>query len=182
MSFMTPVEGTPGWFDDPSTPGITRYWDGKAWTDRSFGEPLPQGPPVMAPGMAPPPGYVRQGGPSGGTGLFGGPGPGNSPYPPGFIPSDKRQPNANAITDGWAIASLVLGLVGCFLGIPAIVYGGKAKNRIRYSGGTRKGEGLATAGQILGWLQLGLFVVAIIFVMMGGGETEPTFTPVSTVP
>jgi hypothetical protein len=171
---MTPVEGTPGWFDDPTTPGITRYWDGKGWTDRSFGEPLPQGPPAGY-GAPPPQQHARQG-------LFGGPGfAGDSPYPPGFVPSDKRPPRPDAITDGWAITSLVLGIIPCFWGIPAIIYGGKAKNRIRYSGGARKGEGLATAGQILGWCWVVINVASIIiFMVNGAGEPDPTYGPPPT--
>ncbi len=180
MSFMTPVEGTPGWFDDPTTPGVTRYWDGQRWTDRSFGEPLPQGPPGYGPPGAAPGAVGVQ---HGRTGVLGGPGgPLDAPYPPGFIPSDLRPPRPNAVTDGWAIASLVLGIIGCFWGIPAIVYAGKAKNRIRYSGGSRTGEGLATAGQILGWIWVVLGVASVILVMAGGvGDPDPTYVPVTTL-
>ena len=34
MTFLSPVQGTPGWFDDPTTPGVTRYWDGQRWTEQ----------------------------------------------------------------------------------------------------------------------------------------------------
>ena len=26
---------TPGWYDDPESPSRVRYWNGKAWTDKS---------------------------------------------------------------------------------------------------------------------------------------------------
>jgi hypothetical protein len=26
---------TPGWYDDPESPSRIRYWDGRAWTDKS---------------------------------------------------------------------------------------------------------------------------------------------------
>ena len=57
-------------------------------------------------------------------------------------------------TSGYAIASLVLGVAG-FFGFPivaailAIVFGHKARKEIR--GGMASGDGLATAGIILGW-------------------------------
>lgn len=162
MTFLSPVQGTPGWFDDPTTPGVTRYWDGQRWTERSFGEPLPTGP-------------------------AGAPGPGGSgrqiaPYPDGFVPSTHRAPQAGATTDSGAIWALVLAVIGCFWGIPGIVMGGKAKRRIRYSGGRLTGEGLATAAQIVGWIWVVLSVAAVLLTMLGS-TAEPTFQPVpSTVP
>ncbi|NLV56485.1 MAG: DUF4190 domain-containing protein [Acidimicrobiales bacterium] len=54
MSFLTPTQGTPGWFDDPQVPGVTRYWDGQGWTERSFGEPLPPPGSVPTPVFRPP--------------------------------------------------------------------------------------------------------------------------------
>jgi hypothetical protein len=162
VSFLTPVQGTPGWFDDPHTPGVTRYWDGQRWTDRSFGEPLPLAP-------AAPPASGRRGqrplGPQ---------------YPPGYVPSTQRPPRADAITCSTAIWSLVLGIIPCFSGIPAIVLGGKAKKAIRYSGGRLTGEGLATAGQILGWTWLVLNVVSTIVVLVNAGSGEPTYYPTPT--
>ena len=63
-------------------------------------------------------------------------------------------------TDGFAIASLVLGILAIpgafFLGaglapaVLAIVLGLIARDRIKRSGGTLAGSGLATAGWILG--------------------------------
>lgn len=154
MSFLTPVQGSPGWFDDPTTPGVTRYWDGHRWTDRSFGEPLTVAPPGA-----------------------GGPG---SPYPPGFVPSTERPPRAGATTDSGAIWALVLGIIGCFLGIPAIVMGGKAKRRIRYSGGRLTGDGLATAAQIIGWVWLVIFVASFV-IGVAAGPSDPGYpTPATT--
>ncbi len=64
-----------------------------------------------------------------------------------------------ARTGGLPIASLVLGIVsmlciGPFTGIPAIITGHMALGRIRRSGGAQKGQGLATAGLILGYVSL----------------------------
>lgn len=157
MSFLTPVQGTPGWFDDPQTPGVTRYWDGQRWTDRSFGEPLPTGPAAAPRGPA-------------------------SPYPPGFVPSTERPPRPGARTDSGAIWALVLGIIGCFWGIPSIVMAGKAKRRIKYSGGHLTGEGLATAGQILGWIWVVISVAAVVIAMATGPSTDPGYPPPTTYP
>lgn len=159
MSFLTPVQGTPGWFDDPQTPGVTRYWDGRRWTDRSFGEPLPTGPPAE-----------------------GGRRPLGSPYPPGFAPSTERGPRPGATIDSTAIWALVLGTIPCFWGIPAIVLGGRSKRQIRYSGGRLTGEGLATAGQILGWIWVVVNVASIILFMANGDTTGSGYAPTSTIP
>lgn len=166
MSFLTPVQGTAGWFDDPNLPGVTRYWDGQQWTERTFGEPLVLAPPGG------PPGAIRVGG---GRPL----GP---QYPPGFVPSRGRPPQPGATTDSTAIWALVLGIIPCFSGIPAIVLGGKSKRQIRYSGGRLTGEGLATAGQILGWIWLGLNVVSVIIFMANGGTSDPGYPPPTTYP
>ena len=57
MSNSNPVAG---WYPDPEQPGMNRYWDGSAWTDRR--QPIPDAvaetpapPPVVAPTPAPEP-------------------------------------------------------------------------------------------------------------------------------
>ncbi len=68
-------------------------------------------------------------------------------------------------TEGYAIASLVLGIVGlvAFPVVPsilAIVFGISARRRIRQDA-TLTGEGLATAGIVLGVVELVLVAVGI---------------------
>jgi hypothetical protein len=67
-------------------------------------------------------------------------------------------------TNGLAIASLVLGIVWLWgIGsILAIIFGVVAKNQIEQSGGRQQGQGLATAGIVLGVVTLGIFVIALI--------------------
>ena len=71
-------------------------------------------------------------------------------------------------TNGLAVASLVLGIVGwmaCGVGsILAIIFGAIARNQIRASGGQESGEGMAKAGIILGCVFIGL--IAVYFVLL----------------
>jgi hypothetical protein len=65
-----------------------------------------------------------------------------------------------------AIVSLVMGILGLSLlpilgSIVAVVTGYMARNEIRQSMGNLGGEGLATAGLILGWIGIGLAVLGL---------------------
>ncbi|MPM45734.1 hypothetical protein SDC9_92425 [bioreactor metagenome] len=69
-----------------------------------------------------------------------------------------------------AIASLISGLVGWtfipVLGaIVAVILGHLAKKEIRDSGGRLSGDGMALAGLILGYVQIGLLVLGTICVL-----------------
>ena len=72
-------------------------------------------------------------------------------------------------TEGLAIASLVLGIAS-FVIIPivpailAIVFGRQARNRIRENG--KEGRGMALAGEIIGWVHIGLVVLVVLFVVL----------------
>ena len=70
-----------------------------------------------------------------------------------------------ATTNGFAIASLVLGIVGLtgFPFIPsllALIFGYKGKHEIDASGGVQQGRGLAVAGIVLGWIGT-IFIIVI---------------------
>ncbi len=74
-------------------------------------------------------------------------------------------------TSGKAIVSLVFGIAGFILlpliaGIVAVIVGYSAKSDIRKSAGALKGEDMATAGIILGWVNLGLTVIGICVVVV----------------
>lgn len=153
MSYLSPTQGTAGWFDDPTTPGVTRYWDGTGWTQRSFGEPLaaaPTGPPAHGP----------------------------APYAPG--PARRGPLPRPTFTDGYAITSLVCGLLGifCFIvSIAAISTGITARKRIRMSGGARTGDGMAIAGILLGVFWLLITVIYVALVVSAGLEQQPVPPP-----
>jgi hypothetical protein len=73
---------------------------------------------------------------------------------------------AAAPTSTMAIVSLVSGVLGLSLlpvvgSIVAVITGPIAKRDIYASGGAQTGEGLATAGAILGWVGIGLTVVGL---------------------
>ena len=78
-------------------------------------------------------------------------------------------------TNGFAVASLVLGILGWtllpFLGsVGAVIFGHMARSQIRRAAGVQDGDGLAVAGLVLGWLSLALVVVGvfILFAFLGG--------------
>jgi competence protein ComGC len=82
--------------------------------------------------------------------------------PPPLVPPTK--------TCNLAVWSLVLGCVGLVLllvcigplvAIPAVICGHLAYNRIKRSGGALSGEGIALAGIIAGYVNIGLSVILI---------------------
>ena len=90
-------------------------------------------------------------------------------------PSGK--PMTGMRTDGTAIASLVLGVlgIGCLVfSIVAIVLGSQAKTKIA-ADPSLEGEGLAKAGVILGWVGIGLNI--LLFLAFFGGLFAVWFIP-----
>src|SRR5580698_2032302 len=68
------------------------------------------------------------------------------------------------LTSGKAIASLVCGIFGFFLGsIAAVILGHMAHSEIRKSAGRLGGAGIATAGLVLGYL--GIAVIPFILII-----------------
>jgi hypothetical protein len=73
-------------------------------------------------------------------------------------------------TSGAAIASLVLGIAGLTVfplipSILALVFGGRARDEMRVDPAV-SGEGLATAGVILGWIGVALSVIGLLFFVL----------------
>lgn len=67
-------------------------------------------------------------------------------------------------TSGLAVASLVTGILFCFVVTPvvAVILGYLALEQIRDSEGTLTGRGMAIAGVTLGWVWLGLTAVGLL--------------------
>jgi hypothetical protein len=82
-------------------------------------------------------------------------------------PSLPPQVNENLLPNSTlAIVSLVSALLGfTFIpvigGIVALVTGYMARNETRSVPPTASGDGMATAGIIMGWIQLGLLIVGV---------------------
>jgi len=120
----------------------------------------PFAPPDLnaPPGYGPPPVYPPP--------PYGAP----SPYPPPGAPGPwAGAPYGYAgppTTNGLAVTSLILGLVGpftCGVGsVVAIVLGFVAREQIKRSWGRETGSGMATAGIILGFLAAAFWLVLMI--------------------
>lgn len=82
---------------------------------------------------------------------------------PGY-PGPPMQPPTN----GFAIASLVLGIFIIFWGIPsvlALVFGYIARKQIRER--NEGGSGLAIAGIVLGWVGVAIWMIVLVFIVIG---------------
>ena len=85
--------------------------------------------------------------------------PQQPPFPQQAVQDQKKS--------GLAIASLVLGIFSFFTwiitGIPAIICGHIAKNKIKQSNGTLTGSGMAITGLVLGYVTIPLiFIIAAL--------------------
>ncbi len=93
--------------------------------------------------------------------------------PPAHPPPQYWSPPTN----GFAIASLVCGIIGMGVGsILALVFGYVAKRQIDESNGMEGGRGLAIAGIVLGWIGVGVLVliaVAFLVVLIVALATAP---------
>jgi hypothetical protein len=88
-------------------------------------------------------------------------------------------PSPTRTTNGFAIASLVLGILGwvpCGIGsVLAIVFGFIARSQIRASGGRQGGDGLAIAGLILGFLGVAGTILLFVFGALSGNTGDTTY-------
>ena len=80
-------------------------------------------------------------------------------------------PPESGPTNGSAVASLVLGIVGLtgFPVIPsilALVFGYRGRREITQAAGMQSGLGLAKAGIVLGWIGVVLAVLVILLVIV----------------
>jgi hypothetical protein len=130
-----------------------------------YGAPTPgyEAPPPSY--GAPTPGY---GTPQPGYGMppaYGAPAPGyGAPMVAGYAP-------VSAGNSGLALASMIVALVSLCVGagiggIVAVVLGHMALNQINASGGMLGGRGQAMTGLILGYIEIGLTVIFVIFYVL----------------
>ena len=153
-------------------------------------EPVPPGgvAPEQVPSMAPAAEVTPV------PASFPAPNPISSPSPTSSSLAHSRSaPRAPQLVapvqqNSMALISMILGVVSVlcgwiFTGIPAIIFGHLAKKKIRESPVSQTGEGLATAGLIMGYLMTILSVIIAIaivaFNMLGSpaSGTIPVFGP-----
>lgn len=131
--------GPPTW---PATP------QGPPPAPGPYGRPPSPGPY----GQAPPPGPGPQPGPHGQPGPYGQPGP------HGYAPPSPP-------TNNTALVALIVGVVSLAVcqpvGLVAFFLGRTARKEIAESHGREGGDGLAVAGQIVGLVAVGVFVVSM---------------------
>jgi len=78
-----------------------------------------------------------------------------APYQAGYY-----QPLNIRKTNGFSVGALVCGIVPLFGGIPAVILGHYARSQIRKTG--ERGDGMAIAGLIFGYLWISLWVLIIL--------------------
>ena len=125
---------------------------GPGWWQATDGKWYPPAPPA-------PPTYQQPTAPAYGA-----------PQPAYYAPAGPKN-------DGMSIAALVCGISGlatlvlCGIGIvPAIlgvIFGIIGKKKVEESGGALQGRGMALAGAICGAVAIGLFLIWLLFVIIG---------------
>ena len=93
---------------------------------------------------------------------------GPSPLPPGFSQPSTTPPVIG--TNGFAVASLVLGIVWCYWvgSLLSIIFGHIALSQIKKSNGYQNGRGMALTGLVLGWAAVGFLIGILIIGMIAG--------------
>jgi len=108
--------------------------------------------------------------------------------PPPLAPTQERppsyghQPPQPAKADGFAIAALVLGILGGSL--LALIFGVVSLSRIKSAGGLKTGRGMAIAGIVLGvvWLIGGGILTAVLLSNLAGRDSTATAADDGRVP
>ena len=128
--------------------------------------PGPLAPAPEPPGSAPPNPFAP-------PAPYGYPGGYPPPYPSPYPPAGPSRP-----TNGLAVASLILGIVGwvpCGIGsVVGVVLGFVARGQIRAAQGRQGGDGLALAGIILGFVGIGFIVLLLVLGALSGSSSTST--------
>jgi hypothetical protein len=94
----------------------------------------------------------------------------------GWAPGHSRRQTPERRTNGYAIASMVLGIVWAYgVGsVLALVFGYMAKREIRESNDSQGGAGMATAGIILGWIGVaGVVIFTLAIIIIAAASSDP---------
>jgi hypothetical protein len=164
---VAPPEGSPPASSDPPPAG-----------QQQPPPPPPSPAPYSPPPGAPPPAY-GQGNPYGQGPPPPAPGGWRPPPPPtyGYGPQFPQQgwapqPYVARKTNGFAIASLILGVLWMYWvgSILALIFGYIGKNQIDNSNNTQDGRGLAIAGIVLGWIGVAVLAIIIVVAVASSGS------------
>ncbi len=92
----------------------------------------------------------------------------------GWVHPSSRATMQPTSTNGFAIASLVLGILWLYWvgSVLALVFGYVALGSIKRSGDTEKGKGLAIAGVVLGWIGVATLLIVIFFAVVVANESN----------
>ncbi len=176
------VQDAPGaaWPTEPQAgqPGVGVSFPGQPGAGQSYpgqpGSPYPgqPGPGSSYPGQ---PGSSYPGQPGFGTTMPGPPGqfpgqPGQYPGQPGYGPPFPGQP-ARQRTNGFAIAALILGIIGFVLF--SVIFGIVALVQIR-NNPQQRGKGLAVAGLVLSGLWVAGFVLLVVIAALATPQRSST--------
>jgi hypothetical protein len=114
---------------------------------------------LLAPGQAPPPGYVLEG-----------------------SPQQMRSRGLHPLVKSscWYLLGCLIPCVGWFMAIRAYQLAGQGRQLVRTSRGRYTGEGVGQAVQICCWLYLGLNVLQIVLAI-SGGDAGPRQPPPPTI-
>jgi Domain of unknown function (DUF4190) len=154
----------------------TPAWTGPpAWLPPTSGYPPPGPPPAWPPSPYPQSGHPAPSSPAPSL-------PGGYPtgYPPPGYPPPGYGPMPGPGTNGFAIASLVLGIIWIFgLGsLLALIFGLIARSQIDRTGRRQGGRGMAIAGIVLGIVGL---LGAIALIVVGAVTNDNSGTNSSSV-
>jgi hypothetical protein len=95
-----------------------------------------------------------------------------TPPPPGSATGAVSPMQASG-TNGMAIASLVLGILWLWWigSILAVIFGHVAKSQLAQPGNDQQGDGLATAGLILGYIGVGTLALFMLLVAVAASTS-----------
>lgn len=85
-------------------------------------------------------------------------------YPPSYAGYQQYYPGPMArSTNPWAIASLICSIVG--ISILGVIFGHIAMSEIKRSNGWQDGHGMALAGLIIGYIEIGVSLLVFILIV-----------------
>jgi hypothetical protein len=175
------------WYTDPSGANARRYWRSGRWTNHVQGYNGDPSNDDLSPTQ-----LQILPAPSATAGI-------PSDAPPGGVPYDRYQPPSSSQvryghldpavplynrrpvatgpvkTNACAVASMVMGIIGLLspllglFGIIPLNLGKRARRQLAY--GRETGDGFATAGIVMGWIQAAIGVFLLIFVLAALGNS-----------